>query len=149
MWCTLFKHQVLPSSHILDSEAPTDRATLDVNTFANVLELDAPAVHNTPHLFVGGLQIEVTFASQDPWFFQHHTMVEFVFSMWQSIDFDVRTSSLANIAVFEEARKERRFTPIQRQPTLGSTLYLSDIFANVTVRDAMWPNRGEHCWRYE
>lgn len=95
---------------------------------------------------MGGTQIEVTYSSQDPWFFFHHSMVEYVFDIWQSLDYDVRTTSLSDPAIFAEARQGWSATP---NPNLDSEIFLSPVFKNVTIRDAMWPNRNGYCWRYE
>lgn len=96
---------------------------------------------------MGGTQIEVTFSSQDPWFFFHHMMVEYIFDVWQSLDFKTRTTTLADSSIFAESRAQGwSATP---EVSLDSEVYLSDVFGNVTVREAMWPTRGNYCWRYE
>lgn len=95
---------------------------------------------------MGGTQIEVTFSSQDPWFFFHHMMVEYIFDVWQSLDYETRTQKLPDAGIFAEARTGWGATP---DPTLDSEIYLSEVFENVTVREAMWPSRGKNCWRYE
>ncbi|EME79543.1 uncharacterized protein MYCFIDRAFT_120322, partial [Pseudocercospora fijiensis CIRAD86] len=113
----------------------------DVNRFAQLIELESPSVHNAPHLFMGGSQSDVTFSSQDPWFNFHHGMLDFVFSVWQSLDWNARTTSLPEV----------RF--LGNMPTpyadLNTIINLSPVFANITVRQAMWPNKNNYCYRYE
>lgn len=118
------------------------------NDFASLLELIAPSTHNAPHLFMGGTQIEVPFSSQDPWFFFHHGMVEFVFAVWQSVDYDTRTTTLPDPEIFNDIRANGWSLPVPN-PTLDSEIYLSTVFENITVRDAMWTNRNSYCYRYE
>lgn len=68
--------------------------------------------------------------------------------MWQSFDYDVRTTTLADPAIFDKIRESPGWGPTPRV-NLDTELYLSSIFDNVTIRDVMWPNRGKYCWRYE
>ncbi|CZT20790.1 uncharacterized protein RCC_06648 [Ramularia collo-cygni] len=121
----------------------------DPNTFSRLLELESPSVHNYPHIFMGGTQIEVTFSSQDPWFFFHHMMVEYIFDIWQSLDYDVRTTTLPDPEIFDSARRRDQGWSATPRPNLDSEVFLSEAFENVTVREAMWPTRGKYCWRYE
>ena len=78
----------------------------DANKFAQLIELESPSVHNAPHLFMGGTQIDVTFSSQDPWFFFHHCMVDFLFSIWQSLDWNARTTSVPDSHIFDQIRSQ-------------------------------------------
>ncbi|KAI5357450.1 Putative tyrosinase copper-binding domain, di-copper centre-containing domain superfamily [Septoria linicola] len=121
---------------------------LDANQFASFIELEDPSVHNYPHIFMGGTQIDVTFSSQDPWFFFHHMMVEFIFDIWQSQDWDRRTTSLPTPEIFNEIRSQGWSMPVPA-PNLDSEIFLAPVFGNVTVRDAMWPTRKQYCYRYE
>ena len=86
-------------------ESAADREP-DANAFASLLELQAPSVHNAPHLFMGGTQIDVTFSAQDPWFFFHHAMVDFLFAVWQSVDLDKRITTLPDARIFDEMRAQ-------------------------------------------
>ena len=120
-----------------------------VDRFAQLIELEAPSVHNYPHIFMGGTQIDVTFSSQDPWFFHHHCMLEFVFGIWQSLDFNTRTSSLPTPGLFDYIRQRDGWSMPTPNPGLDSVIYLSPVFENITFRDAMFTNRGPYCYRYE
>ncbi|KAF2161906.1 hypothetical protein M409DRAFT_69436 [Zasmidium cellare ATCC 36951] len=120
----------------------------DANAFARLLELESPGTHNAPHLFMGGTQIDVTFSSQDPWFFFHHAMVDFVWTVWQSVDFDARTTTLPEPSIFDEMRSQGWGLPTPRV-SLDSQIYLSPVFNNITVREAMWTTRNLYCYRYE
>ncbi|KAF2209454.1 hypothetical protein CERZMDRAFT_61170 [Cercospora zeae-maydis SCOH1-5] len=121
----------------------------DADTFGRLIELEQPSVHNFPHLFMGGTQIDVTYSSQDPWFFYHHCMLEFVFSIWQSLDWNTRTTTLPNADSFTAIRRRDGWQLPVPAPTLDSTLWLQDVFPNTTIWDAMWPMRGQYCYRYE
>lgn len=74
-------------------------------------------------------------------------MVEYIFDIWQSLDYSVRTTTLADADIFKEAREG--FSDTLPNPNLDSEIFLSEVFGNVTVRDAMWPTRKAYCWRYE
>jgi tyrosinase len=119
-----------------------------VDRFAQLIELEHPSVHNFPHIFMGGTQIDVTFSSQDPWFFFHHCMLDYVFAVWQSRDWNGRTSALPSPQLFDEIRKNGWSMPTPN-PNLDSTLHLAPVFENITAGEAMWPNRNGYCYRYE
>ncbi|KXS97835.1 hypothetical protein AC579_8562 [Pseudocercospora musae] len=121
----------------------------DANRFAQLIELESPSVHNAPHLFIGGTQLDVTFSSQDPWFFFHHCMVDFLFSVWQSLDWNVRTTSLPGSHIFDQIRSQGGWSLPTPEVDLKSIIHLSPVFANITVEQAMWPTKNYYCYRYE
>lgn len=143
-----FQPSNLKSNEYSDVVFVIDNST-DADSFARHVEMEQPSVHNYPHIFMGGTQIDVTFSSQDPWFFFHHCMLEYVFNLWQSRDWDGRTNSLPNADTFTEYRRTTGWALPVPAPTLDSTLWLQEVFENVTVREAMWPNKNLYCYRYE
>lgn len=74
--------------------------------------LEGPqGLHPNPHTYIGGLQNNIYLASQDPWFFFHHCMLDRVWAMWQSLDFNTRTETLDAFTWFEDRnRLDCKFT---------------------------------------
>lgn len=71
-----------------------------------------------------------------------------MFAVWQSVDYDTRTTTLPDPEIFNAIRANGWSLPVPN-PTLDSEIYLSSVFENITVRDAMWTNRNSYCYRYE
>jgi tyrosinase len=47
-------------------------------------------IHAGGHGFIGGLNGDLFVSAGDPLFYMHHAMLDRVWSIWQSLDFDTR-----------------------------------------------------------
>lgn len=74
-------------------------------------------------------------------------MIDRVWAIWQSLDFQSRTLALDPFTNFD-SRERLGFGPLP-EATLETTLYFSPIFENVTLRDAMSPTGGRYCYVYD
>lgn len=73
----------------------------DIVAFHSQLEQDG-GIHAMAHEYIGGLQDTIWLASQDPVFFHHHAMIDRMWTMWQSGDFDRRRLALDPSTWFED-----------------------------------------------
>ncbi|CZT23254.1 uncharacterized protein RCC_08965 [Ramularia collo-cygni] len=122
------------------------RDSEDIVAFHQGLE-GPDGLHPQPHTWVGGLQNNIYLAAQDPWFFLHHAMIDRVWVMWQMGDWEGRKGALDAGSWFVD--RERLEFGALPPATLDTTLYLSPIFQNVTIREAMNPTGGALCYMYD
>ncbi|KAF1823321.1 Di-copper centre-containing protein [Dissoconium aciculare CBS 342.82] len=128
-----------------------------LNSYQNVTELILnsstihefhPAVesgiHAGGHGFIGGLNSDLFVSAGDPLFYMHHTMLDRVWSIWQSLDFDTR--------VYKDALDGTRTMlndPPSGNVTLDDSINIAPFLKNVTVRDTMSPTNGRYCYIYD
>ncbi|SMQ50444.1 unnamed protein product [Zymoseptoria tritici ST99CH_1A5] len=103
--------------------------------------------HVVPHSYIGGLQGNIYRSSQDMFFFFHHACLDRLWSIWQALDFESRTYTLDSDTYFP-TREVFNLTGVP-EARLDMTLYMSPIFQNYTVRDAMSATGGPYCYQYE
>jgi tyrosinase len=94
----------------MEQYASYERITGLLQNSANVVafhsQLEAPdGLHVNPHSYIGGLQNNIYLSSQDPWFFIHHCMIDRVWAIWQSLDFNTRTMALDPFTNFESRQR--------------------------------------------
>lgn len=76
----------------------------DIQAFHSQLE-SPDGLHVNPHSYIGGLQNNIYLSSQDPWFFLHHAMIDRVWAIWQSADFDRRGLALDASTNFDSRKR--------------------------------------------
>ncbi|USW54603.1 Putative tyrosinase copper-binding domain, di-copper centre-containing domain superfamily [Septoria linicola] len=131
-----------------------DNVTFTINNFEDPdafgvrIESWPVGIHPIPHIFVGGTNSDVPGAPGDPWFMCHHTMLDRVWAIWQSIDLEVRTTQLAKADSYADLRKRSRSPPAPAI-SMDDDITLSPIFDKVKVRDVMSPTGGQYCYRHD
>ncbi|KJX96642.1 tyrosinase central domain-containing protein [Zymoseptoria brevis] len=102
-------------------------------------------VHTGGHFMVGGDPGGDAFTSPgDMWFFLHHAMIDRVWWVWQNMDIETRTQSIAGTITFIN-------DPPSRNATLDDVIDVgvNDGFRGIRIRDAMSTTEGPFCYIYE
>lgn len=74
----------------------------DLGEFNLLLDEPVTGVHTNGHFQIGGIQLDPFVSPSDPIFWPHHGMIDYLWSVWQGLDFDNRrdqvwgTSTIGN-----------------------------------------------------
>ncbi|CAK3966174.1 Di-copper centre-containing [Lecanosticta acicola] len=130
-----------------DNIVQTIQGSSDINALSKRIDAAKVGLHTLGHTFVGGLQNNIPAAASDALFYCHHSMMDYLYSMWQAQDFKGRQFAIADPSTY----KDIRLAGWGDAPhvTLESTIYLSPMFPNITARDATSPTGGQFCYMYE
>ncbi|KAH9844847.1 Di-copper centre-containing protein [Teratosphaeria destructans] len=124
----------------------------DIDSFQNILQgllgVDYPSIHTAGHFAMGGDPGRDVFAAPgDPVFWLHHGMVDLVWHLWQTLDYDARTFGSNAISGTGTLRN----SPPSPNTTFDTPISLDWAGQNKTVkmRDLMSTISGPFCYVYE
>ncbi|KAF2210357.1 hypothetical protein CERZMDRAFT_60607, partial [Cercospora zeae-maydis SCOH1-5] len=120
----------------------------DAANFCLRLEEWPGGLHPTPHELIGGAQNDIPGSPCDPWFFTHHAGLDFIWRLWQSLDYDGRTDALPPPEQYNRERAHRGWQPADTVTT-DSWINMSPVLDGIRVGDAMSATGGPLCFIYE
>ncbi|KAI0470098.1 amino acid transporter [Xylariaceae sp. FL0804] len=115
--------------------------------------------HSAGHGGVGGIMSDATLSPGDPVFYLHHSYLDKLFWEWQNIDIESRLTDMGgpNIPAGENPRRSDYPGPEYTDyfgdgggnvTTLNHTLFMTGLYANLTIGDVMDLNGAEICAEY-
>ncbi|KAK5112886.1 hypothetical protein LTR85_011113 [Meristemomyces frigidus] len=112
----------------------------NIRTFHPNLENQTSGPHANGRLAIGGVESDLFSSPGDPIFFMHYSMVDRLWSIWQSLDFESRTLAMDGTTWMA--------TPSVPNVMIEDTLTYSPAFPNTTIRDVMSPTSKHYCYIY-
>ncbi|KAK9442113.1 uncharacterized protein VB005_03168 [Metarhizium brunneum] len=115
-------------------------ASTNIESFDVKLEgLDG--VHAAGHFGVGGIMIDQYASPSDPAFFLHHAMIDRVWTLWQSQDFQNRTQQTARTVTAKN-------TPPSANATLDTMMDFGILAPKQRLGDLVSAIDGPFCYQY-
>ncbi|KXX74634.1 Grixazone synthase [Madurella mycetomatis] len=105
-------------------------------------DTQAGGVHGAGHFMLGGIEMDTFASPSDPMFWLHHAQVDRIWSIWQSMDPQVRINEVWGTGTAGNI-------PPSDPVTLDSTINFGVIHAPITISDAVSGIDGDLCYMYE
>ncbi|KAK4496754.1 hypothetical protein PRZ48_012737 [Zasmidium cellare] len=78
-----------------------------MTTLGIAIESSPDGIHPNGHTFIGGMQTDIPGSSSDHAFYFHHCGLDFLWSLWQSVDLRGRTGEVPNTEAYRGFRDGR------------------------------------------
>ncbi|KUI73835.1 Tyrosinase [Cytospora mali] len=130
----------------------TDFWHLDLFVQGTALELDGMMTHAAGHVGIGGKigEVQNMYSSPgDPVFYPHHGGVDWLWWLWQQIDWPARNVSIGGPDKMWSGAYDYFGYVEYENITLDTPLYFDKMAEPITVRDVMDTENGLLCYVYE